>query len=171
MSKLLNMHVKKLMITSKKEKDMFVIDNNIDNFADFNIKIKGPRATPYQGALFVINIHINNPLNYPKDIPSVKFITQIKHPNINLNDGTICLDILKNQWNGNTMELIDIIKNIYYLLQCPNPDDPYNVDIVNILKKNYKTYLEEIVSHTKKFGELDKNSSFLSNSEIENLTK
>ena len=172
MNKTLILHVKKLIIIAKKEKEgIFTIDENIENFSIFNVKIRGPDNTPYQGALFTINISISNPLSYPKEIPFVKFITKIKHPNINLDTGYICLDILRNQWMGHSMELLNIIQHIHSLLRSPNPDDPFNIDIVRTYKNSYKEYLEEIVDHTKKYGEKDKFNNYLSQEKINDLSK
>ena len=168
MNKLLQ-HVKKLTIMSKREDSMFELDNVPDNIADFNLKIKGPEHTPYQGAKFLINICIKNPDSYPKDVPDVKFVTKIFHPNIHSESGTICLDILKNQWAGHLMTLENIIQNIYSLMQTPNPNDPYNVVITGIYKKSYNEYLRTIVACTKEYGE--KYSNYLSEKEIEELCK
>jgi hypothetical protein len=72
---------------------------------------------------------------------------------------------------GHTMEIYDIIKGIYSLLQCPNPDDPYNIDIVNVYRKSYEEYLKEITKYTKAYGEKDISSDYLSDNEIANICK
>lgn len=52
--------------------------------------------SPYSGGVFFLAIHF--PTDYPFKPPKVTFTTRIYHPNINSN-GSICLDILRDQWS------------------------------------------------------------------------
>ncbi len=56
----------------------------------------GPSDSPYAGGIF--SLHILIPTDYPFTPPKVQFVTKISHPNV-LPDGSICLDILKDQWS------------------------------------------------------------------------
>lgn len=56
----------------------------------------GPSDSPYSGGVFFLAIHF--PTDYPFKPPKVNFTTRIYHPNINSN-GSICLDILRDQWS------------------------------------------------------------------------
>ncbi|URE31091.1 ubiquitin-conjugating enzyme [Musa troglodytarum] len=58
--------------------------------------IMGPVDSPYAGGVFLVNIHF--PPDYPFKPPKVSFRTKVFHPNVNSN-GSICLDILKEQWS------------------------------------------------------------------------
>ncbi|XP_027187697.1 ubiquitin-conjugating enzyme E2-17 kDa-like isoform X1 [Cicer arietinum] len=58
--------------------------------------IMGPADSPYTGGVFLVSIHF--PPDYPFKPPKVAFRTKVFHPNINSN-GSICLDILKEQWS------------------------------------------------------------------------
>jgi ubiquitin-conjugating enzyme E2 D/E len=52
--------------------------------------------SPYSGGVFFLQIQF--PTDYPFKPPKVHFNTRIYHPNINAN-GSICLDILRDQWS------------------------------------------------------------------------
>merc|ERR1711977_800230 len=58
--------------------------------------IMGPGDSPYASGVFFLAIHF--PTDYPFKPPKVNFTTRIYHPNINSN-GSICLDILRDQWS------------------------------------------------------------------------
>ncbi|RZB42288.1 SUMO-conjugating enzyme UBC9 isoform B [Glycine soja] len=58
--------------------------------------IMGPPDSPYARGVFLVTIHF--PPDYPFKPTKVAFRTNVFHPNINSN-GSICLDILKEQWS------------------------------------------------------------------------
>ncbi|KAM0051489.1 putative ubiquitin-conjugating enzyme E2, ubiquitin-conjugating enzyme/RWD [Helianthus debilis subsp. tardiflorus] len=58
--------------------------------------IMSPPDSPYTGGVFLGTIHF--PPDYPFKPPKVAFRTKVFPPNINGN-GSICLDILKEQWS------------------------------------------------------------------------
>ena len=108
------------------------------NLFEWDAVILGPISTPYEGGVFNLNISI--PSNYPFKPPIVIFKTKIYHPNIN-SSGSICLDILKNQWSP-ALTISKILLSICSLLSDPNPNDPLVPDIANILKNNPEIYYQ-----------------------------
>lgn len=69
---------------------------NLDTQFHWQATIMGPGDSPFQGGVFFLAIHF--PTDYPFKPPKVNFTTRIYHPNINSN-GSICLDILRDQWS------------------------------------------------------------------------
>lgn len=61
-----------------------------------SLTIASQSDSPYSGGVFFLAIHF--PTDYPFKPPKVNFTTRIYHPNINSN-GSICLDILRDQWS------------------------------------------------------------------------
>ncbi|KAF1870926.1 hypothetical protein Lal_00030238 [Lupinus albus] len=68
-------------------------DNNI---MVWNAVIFGPDDTPWDGGTFKLTLQFSE--DYPNKPPTVRFVSRMFHPNIYA-DGSICLDILQNQWS------------------------------------------------------------------------
>ncbi|XP_041013057.1 ubiquitin-conjugating enzyme E2 2-like isoform X2 [Juglans microcarpa x Juglans regia] len=68
-------------------------DNNI---MLWNAVIFGPDDTPWDGGTFKLTLQFTE--DYPNKPPIVRFVSRMFHPNIYA-DGSICLDILQNQWS------------------------------------------------------------------------
>ena len=67
-----------------------------DDFFRWQATLMGPDDSPYAGGVFFVDIIF--PADYPFKPPKLSFTTRIYHCNINSN-GSICLDILKDQWS------------------------------------------------------------------------
>ena len=105
--------------------------NEQDQF-HWQATIMGPDDSPYTGGVFFLNIHF--PPDYPFKPPKVTFTTKIYHANINSN-GSICLDILKDQWSP-ALTISKVLLSISSLLTDPNPDDPLVPEIAHLYKNN-----------------------------------
>jgi ubiquitin-protein ligase len=106
------------------------------------IKLRGPSDTPYQNGIF--NLELNISQTYPFQPPTLMFRTKMYHPNISKYDGTICIDILKDQWSA-ALKLKSIILSISSLLENPNPLDPLEPHIANIYMDNKKQFNENVI--------------------------
>uniref|UniRef100_A0A175YN11 UBC core domain-containing protein n=1 Tax=Daucus carota subsp. sativus TaxID=79200 RepID=A0A175YN11_DAUCS len=98
--------------------------------------IMGPPDSPYAGGVFLVTIHF--PPDYPFKPPKVAFRTKVFHPNINSN-GSICLDILKEQWSP-ALTISKVLLSICSLLTDPNPDDPLVPEIAHMYKSDRSKY-------------------------------
>lgn len=100
---------------------------------------------------------------YPNKPPSVKFVSQMFHPNV-YNTGELCLDILQNRWSptydvaailtsiqrcvlrafshsGSRTRLADSLPS---LLNDPNTSSPANVEASNLYKDNRREYTKRV---------------------------
>merc|ERR1712039_1170792 len=66
------------------------------------------------------------------------FITKMFHPNIYA-DGSICLDILQNQWSP-IYDISAILTSIQSLLTDPNPNSPANSEAAKLWSENRREY-------------------------------
>lgn len=110
--------------------------------------IGGPEDSPYEGGLFFLNIHF--PVDYPFKPPKVSFATRIYHPNIN-SHGSICLDILKDQWSP-ALTISKVLLSISSLLTDANPDDPLVPEIAHIYKTDINKFRATAREWTKKYA-------------------
>jgi len=84
--------------------------------------ITGPTDTPYEGGIFEIEIRFPN--DYPIRAPTVKFITEIFHANVNTS-GAICMSSLFGNWKP-THSVATILLALCALLAEPNRQSAYN---------------------------------------------
>ncbi|EER11237.1 ubiquitin-conjugating enzyme E2 D3, putative [Perkinsus marinus ATCC 50983] len=103
-----------------------------DDMFHWQATIMGPKDSPYEGGVFFLNI--NFPSDYPFKPPKCHFTTKIYHCNISAN-GSICLDILKDQWSP-ALTISKVLLSISSLLTDPNPDDPFVPEIAHMYKTN-----------------------------------
>ncbi|URE32664.1 GPI-anchored protein [Musa troglodytarum] len=108
--------------------------------------IMGPSDSPYAGGVFFVTIHF--PPDYPFKPPMVNFQTKVYHPNINSN-GSICLDILKDQWSP-ALTISKVLLSVSSLLTDPNPDDPLVPEIAHMYNNHRRRYEEMARSWTQK---------------------
>ena len=110
--------------------------------------IFGPEDSPFEGGVFYLDIEFPN--DYPFKAPKVSFRTKIYHPNVN-SRGTICLDILKNEWTP-ALTIGKVLLSICSLLTDPNPDDPLDQNITRQYKTDYEEYLRVARSWTEMYA-------------------
>jgi len=103
-----------------------------ENMFLWQAKIMGPPGTPYENGQFLLNVEF--PSDYPFKPPKCNFTTKIYHCNVNSN-GSICLDILKDQWSP-ALTLSKVLLSITSLMNDPNPNDPLVPEIAEIYQKD-----------------------------------
>ncbi|KAJ2901295.1 ubiquitin-conjugating enzyme/RWD-like protein [Zalerion maritima] len=77
--------------------------------------------------------------------PSIVFSTPIVHPNIALDTGEICLDLLKKDgWSG-TYTVAECVKAVRLLLGLPEVDSPLNVDVAALIRSGDRVAARALV--------------------------
>lgn len=80
-------------------------------------------------------LSIQVPANYPLSPPAVRFVTPIVHPNISLETGEVCLDLLGDAWTP-AYGLLETVRAVREgLLPHPEVDSPLNVDCAALLRE------------------------------------
>lgn len=125
-------------------------DGNINKW---NALIFGPVGSPYQNGIFVLSIEFGD--GYPFSPPICVFKTYVYHPNIN-RYGSICLDILKQNWTP-AISVSKLLISIVSLLDDPNPDDPLDTEIANLYKTNIDEFKRRACEYTLQCANLPEN--------------
>lgn len=93
--------------------------------------LKGPVDSPYEGGVWKVRIDI--PKNYPHAPPTMNFETKICHPNIHLETGEVCIDVLKDQWTP-AWGIASALMAVQTMLGMPEPDSPLNIDAASLVR-------------------------------------
>jgi len=116
-----------------------------DNFFEWEAVITGPEETPFQDGVFVATLSF--PQDYPLNPPSMKFKSDLFHPNI-YSDGRVCISILhppgndpmgyessNERWSP-VQSIEKILLSVMSMIAEPNTESPANVDAAKMYREN-----------------------------------
>ena len=129
--------IKRVLLDHKLLSQMNIKHDIIDTH-NVECYIDGPEHTPYEKGSWKIAIQF--PYKYPFKSPSVAFIDKIYHPNVDYNSGSICLNVLNEEWQP--IYTIEHILNTFIpqLMTYPNPDDPLNPEAAVLYINNQEQF-------------------------------
>lgn len=123
---------------------------NDNDIYHWEATITGPEETDYKGGIFLLDIVI--PKEYPFVPPTCRFKTKIYHPNIDPDNGSICLNILfQPNWNP-SMNISNVLLTIMLLLHKPNFAHGYNSKAIDLFNKSKKEYSDTIKKWVKEYA-------------------
>lgn len=124
------------------------VEINQDIYGYHYVWLNGPKDTPFEGGIFKICFSL--PQDYPYKPPKMIFQTKVYHPNIS-RDGSICIDILKDQWSA-ALRLNTIVLSLSSLLANPNPNDPLVPEIATEYSYDREKYNKNVIAYVKKYA-------------------
>lgn len=118
-----------------------------DNMREFLVVLHGPKEStcffalttaPFEHGTWQVRVEV--PDTYPYKSPSVCFKNKIYHPNIELETGSVCLDVINQTWTPmyDCLNIFDAF--LPQLLRYPNPSDPLNSDAAALLLRDASAY-------------------------------
>lgn len=122
----------------------------ITDFKTFVVTMKAPKDSAYEGYEYDVRFTLTE--QFPFRSPSVGFIQRILHPNVDEMSGSICLDSLNKAWSP-AFSLLNIIQTqLPFLLQYPNPADPFNRDAAILLDSDPARFRSFVKDHCAKYA-------------------
>ncbi|XP_057436362.1 ubiquitin-conjugating enzyme E2-17 kDa-like [Lotus japonicus] len=119
-----------------------------DDLFHWQATIVGPKGSPYARGVFLLSIEFTK--DYPFIPPKVSFRTKIFHPNIHTN-GTICLDLLKDDWSP-ALTISKVLICIASLLTSPNTEDAVMPEVAEMYKNDREMYVATAMAWTQKYA-------------------
>jgi ubiquitin-protein ligase len=117
-SRLLN-EMRAIANSSHPTYDVYVSETDM---SFWKVVMSGPDESPYSEGTFLLYLHADE--GYPTFAPKARFITRMKHPNINTH-GRVCHSIFDRDWTSDT-SMTTLLDSIYGLLLQPEYSDPVN---------------------------------------------
>ena len=111
-----------------------------NSIMDFDVEYTPDKSSYWVGGKYLFSFHF--PDDYPFNPPKVMCKTKIYHPNIDFN-GNVCLNMLKDDWKP-ILSAVSCVAGVYQLFIEPNPNDPLNHDVANIMRNNIEQFKENI---------------------------
>lgn len=100
-------------------------------------EIEGPTGTPYEGKCFQLKLVIT--AEFPATPPKGHFLTKIYHPNVDISNGSICVNTLKKDWTSDTT-FSHVLSVIRCLLIVPFPESSLNDEAGKLFMESYQEY-------------------------------
>ncbi|KAL0735170.1 hypothetical protein Bca4012_011380 [Brassica carinata] len=133
------------------------------NIFEWNVTIIGPPDTLYEGGFF--NAIMTFPQNYPNSPPTVRFTSDMWHPNV-YSDGRVCISILhppgddpsgyelaSERWTPvHTVE--SIMLSIISMLSGPNDESPANVEAAKEWREKRDEFKKKVSRCVRKSQEM-----------------
>ena len=120
----------------------------VTDLKHFCVTMRAPKDSAYEGHEYDLVFTIGE--QFPFKSPSVGFKQRIFHPNVDEMSGSICLDSLNKAWSP-AMTILNIVEaQLPYLLQYPNPADPFNRDAAALLGRDPAGFKSFVAGHCAK---------------------
>lgn len=119
-----------------------------DNIGFWRLVMEIDEGSHYSGGTWLL--YAEFPPEYPAKAPEIRFVTPIRHSNVN-QYGKICHSIFNRNWTADTT-MHTILQCIYGLMLNPDPDDPLDTNLALSFFSASGEYEAAIMKHVEKFA-------------------
>lgn len=114
------------------------------DFTTYTITIAEPGVVMRNNSLSVeyghkVEVKLKREYPYPGGI-EVTWLTPIFHPNIRSEDGKVCIRLV-NEWME-TNTVLSVVNALKQLVKNPNPNDPLNKEAAEFMMKNPNAFAD-----------------------------
>ena len=114
----------------------------------WKVVMDGPDGSPYSEGTFLLYLHAAE--GYPTFAPKARFITKMKHPNVNAH-GRICHSIFDRDWTSD-ISMSTLLDSIYGLLLQPEHSDPVNTTTTLGFHHDQVEFADEVREHVDEYA-------------------
>ncbi len=143
-------------------------------------RLQGPPGTPYAAGVWTVDLTF--PENYPFKAPTVKFRTEIKHPNVKTDTGEVCPEVQSGvrdatfapaarhrrgvdgsmstqvffpNWSP-TMNVRLVLSNVREVLKNPVVETPLEAELAELYANDRPKFDKLVKDHVKGLGKKKK---------------
>ena len=114
----------------------------------WKVAMNGPDESPYSEGTFLLYLHADE--GYPTFAPKGRFVTKMKHPNVNAH-GRICHSIFDRDWTSDT-SMTTLLDSVYGLLLQPEYSDPVNTTTTLGYHHDQVEFADEVRDHVDRYA-------------------
>ena len=117
------------------------------------VNLAGPINTPYEGGFFLLEIDF--PDSFPFKPPTVRWITRIYHPSIQMDTGKMCHCSYKKNWLpiSPLIKARNFINFFRMMLVYPGNDPCSHPEMLDELVKDRPSFIKKAKEYTRKYAD------------------
>lgn len=156
--------MKELRLLAKNPHPNFDIFPTQDDIGFWRLVMEVDEGSHYSGGTWLL--YVEFPLDYPLKAPEIRFVTPIRHSNVN-QYGKICHSIFNRNWTADTT-MHTVLQCIYGLMLNPDTDDPLDTNLALSFFSASGDYEAAIMKHVEKFAKQKNRDAWKKEFEQEN---
>lgn len=141
--------MKELRALAKAPHPNFDIYPAQENIAFWRVVMEVDEGSHYSGGTWLL--YAEFPPEYPLKAPEIRFITPIRHSNVN-QYGKICHSIFNRNWTADTT-MHTVLQCVYGLMLNPDTDDPLDTNLALSFFSATGDYEAAIMKHVEKYAQ------------------